>query len=419
MSKNVVPALADLRGVPLPLPSAPGYHVVQAVANAFGRTYLGIAFHPDGCARAGKAVLYSCQLTATGVTDWREHWQTPLASRYVQEGERIRLIDLEFGFTALLSGPDEKGLLAAFIDREASRLLVCRDGGNIDVEANPPAGARGRAPFRHLALTTDGVFASPASGPRGGVRLYRLTSEGSQAHTGWDAMPPPIEGEGRHVSSLMGHSGRLYAGIACPARGFELWCYDPSSPGQSNWQCLLDLGALRYSANAALIAIAPDGEGGHWLGTGGGENGPVGNEGAEILHQNATGEWEVAVGEARFSPAGLMLPTSCYGPGLDDHAFTRVRAFHVNRTSLWAVLSRTADGGAPRQATRVIVCSTREGAVNEISPVELDGMSEAASAEVRGFIDSAAGPLAFGVQFGDPSASASTPALWRLGLAHG
>jgi hypothetical protein len=420
MSKKNVPAPAAVRRIHLPLPSAPGYHVVQAVANAFGRTYLGIAFHPDGYATAGKAALYSCRLNANGVTDWREHWQSPLASRYVQEGERTRLIALEFGFTALLSGPDEKGLLAAFIDRATSRLLICRDGDSVDVEANPPAHATGRTPFRHLALTTGGVFASPASSPRNAsVRLYRRTSDDSRGLSDWETLTPPTEGNGRHISCLMGSSGRLYAGIACPARGFELWCYDPSSPVQSQWQCLLDLGALRYSANAELTAIAPDGNGGLWLGTGGGENGPVGDEGAEILRWDATGEWQLVMGEARFSPKGLVLPTSCCGPGVDDHAFTRVRALHANGTSLSAILSRTAGTGAPLHATRVLVCSMAGGTINQISPGELDGMSEPSSAEVRGFVDLAAEPLAFGTQFDDPSASASIPALWRLGLAHG
>jgi hypothetical protein len=410
--KNIVPAAAALERVDLPLPSAAGYHVVQAVANALGRTYLGIAFHPEGRARTGKAALYSCRLGKNGVTDWREHWQMPLTSRYIEEGGHSRLIALEFGFSALVAGPD--GLLAAFVDRTASRLLVLRDGDRVDVEANPPVQATERAPFRYLAQTADEVFASPAGSQRNaGVKLYRRKLDGSRGATDWNQLTPPVESDGRHVSCLLSNSGRLFVGLACPARGFELWAYDPSRPPNSQWQSLLDLGALRYSANAALTAIAPDGNGGLWLGTAGGEGGPVGDEGAEILYLNASGKWEVAVGEARFSPDGLKLPTSCCGPGVDDHSFTRVRGLHVKEASLFATLTGAVSASAPRPVTRSIVCSTPGGTINRIAPLELSGTPGPVSVEVRGFIDSDDGPVAFGTQFDDVRAMASAPAWWR------
>jgi hypothetical protein len=143
----------------------------------------------------------------------------------------------------------------------------------------------------------------------------------------------------------------------------------------------------------------------------------VGDEGAEILCLNGSGKWEVAIGEARFSPEGLKLPTNCCGPGVDDHSFTSVRALHGNGTSLLATLTRPVSAGVPRPVTRSIVCSTEGGSITRIAPLELSGTPGAVSVEVRGFIDSDAGPVACGTQFDDVRVLASAPALWRVGHA--
>lgn len=136
----------------------------------------------------------------------------------------------------------------------------------------------------------------------------------------WDAIAEAGFGddENHALCALAMVDGVLYAGTSSLVRGFQLW----SRTSGGTWQLLLINGAVRYSRNQRISAIS-GGNGEVLIGTGYRTTAPDDEEeavpiGPELLSLDLeSGQWEIIVGQPRFSNQGLKVPAALMGPGFD------------------------------------------------------------------------------------------------------
>lgn len=140
----------------------------------------------------------------------------------------------------------------------------------------------------------------------------------------WQPISAPGFGDAENtaISAMVVHDGQLFAATVNTRIGFQLW----SATASGTWEQKLREGAARFAMNPAVAVMA--GRGGDlWIGTTFPAKPPVpGLEWptAEVIVLHADGDWDLVMGEPRFTPQGLRFPMALYGPGFDDPAATAI-----------------------------------------------------------------------------------------------
>ena len=159
----------------------------------------------------------------------------------------------------------------------------------------------------------------------------RLVSKGGDASSGWDPIPAP--GNSDRISGFAIFDETLHATVDDARRGFGLWKL-PSGEGPvkaESWQSVLKLGAFRYLLNANVLELVSC-EDALYLAVGLRKALPVDKSvGAVARHDfellrvyPGGGEWDVVIGQPRFTPDGLKAPLSGRGPGFYERASMQV-----------------------------------------------------------------------------------------------
>lgn len=139
---------------------------------------------------------------------------------------------------------------------------------------------------------------------------------------------------GRRISAIASNLGYLYAAIADPIAGCDLYRRSLDAP-EPGWTMVFSRGASRFALNAAVSAIARYGDcllvGTAAMATGAFSGG---NRGPELLIVEPDGSWDLIIGQMRLSPEGLRIPASALPPGLDS----------VRNAAISAIASGTPGG---------------------------------------------------------------------------
>jgi hypothetical protein len=184
--------------------------------------------------------------------------------------------------------------------------------------------------FRGLVALNGWLFAAPAGTVSRTVADLNLApaalvyANDDPARAPWRRAAEPGFGDpaNRCVFSLAVAHGHLYAGTGHPTRGFQLWRTRAEGAPPFAWERVLTDGAWRYSHNLSTGAMAEFG-GDLYLGSGipglgYDRDNDVGPAACELIRMRPDGSWDLIFGEPRFTPAGLKVPLSGHGPGLDD-----------------------------------------------------------------------------------------------------
>lgn len=153
----------------------------------------------------------------------------------------------------------------------------------------------------------------------------------------------------RYITAFASHGGRLYAAIADHAAGFEIWRGTASDGAASiAWEPVLERGAYRYALNRSVPNMVSFGD--HvLLGTSCLEPPSIEDlpSAPEIIQLDADGAWELVIGQPRFSPAGLKVPTSALAAGFGLLKGAASILLRTHRDQLFA-LAQPIGGGHPQ-----------------------------------------------------------------------
>lgn len=160
--------------------------------------------------------------------------------------------------------------------------------------------------------------------------LYRL--EVGTAHAGiaaLDLATLELSG-GRMITGLVLIGDWLYVMVADATAGFDIFRAHATSHSPT-FEAMLERGAQRFALNAVVSAVAPYPSaplGTLLLGTaalaGGDEL--VGNWGPELLRLEPDGNWDIVLGQPRFTPVGLKRPLYNSLPGIGGQSNVAVKA---------------------------------------------------------------------------------------------
>jgi hypothetical protein len=231
-----------------------------------------------------------------------------------------------------------------------SELIEVKEEGTLMRSANPSL-TPGLPPIGELEFLEGRVFAIPAAPEiavtTGGKSVARIFVAGSRGLGDWVDAAPPGFGDSENVfaSAIAAFSGRIYVAVANPWSGFQLWHTEGSGSPPFSWTPVLKEGAYRFTLNATATALVPDGDQ-LYIATSATASKLVdaGIRAPEILRIDKDGNWDVVVGTARFTPAGLKRPVSGYAAGfgaVDRAAFTRMH--RLNGTSVVRLNRYVAD----------------------------------------------------------------------------
>jgi hypothetical protein len=155
-------------------------------------------------------------------------------------------------------------------------------------------------------------------------------------------LPPNLEGSGIVQGGVV-FNDLLYLAVADAEGGFQLWKTDPRT--ESDWACVLDQGAGRYVRNQGIwqMALFQDAL---YLSTGPARTTNYGpRDGAEIIRLTADDQWDLILGEPRFSTLGLQVPYAVMGPGFDENGQVIIPGLASFEDRLWALSQIPPDEG--------------------------------------------------------------------------
>ncbi len=362
-------------------------------------------------------------LRYTAETDtWEEVYKAPLIKADIKASARMtgfpvmqRLAQLkgkkkapseyvprERGFRCMTvlrkPGEDSTVLCVSTMSHWGSRLMVSEDGEHFTEISEPGLGNPDILSFRCVVPFQDKLFIAPVGSVKGEVLERNLSdiatlyvSEDPFSDQWIEAMEPGFGDErNRGIFSLAPFNGFLYAGTSNPRRGFEIWKTDASGKPPYRWQRVLAEGASRYSLNhtaATLtefngrlyVSSAIPG-----LGQDKAEN--IGPAAAELLRIAPDDSWELVVGTPRFTPDGLKVPLSLFGPGFNDPENSVFWAMSAHGGCLYAgshhnEVWRHALAGDDVIKGGFQLWGSRDGETWE--PITLDGFNDPYSVGIR------------------------------------
>lgn len=364
----------------------PRSRVAHCLAWFQDRLFVGVT-HPKGSGPTDCARILSWS-PETG--EWKKVFESPLRQadaradaqdilRSRQSGPAVTdLVPHYRGFRAMavFQGKSDPHpcLYVSTICHWGAEILRSEDGQNFEVVTEPGLGDRNLLSFRVMFSHGGKLFVAPTGRVEDSGRMdrnfsgdCRLFCTDDPRRGNWQAATPPGMGDPNNTTLTQGISfaGQLYVGTGNPERGFQIWRSDLSGAPPFHWEPVIIDGAGRYALNETAISMAVLGEylyvGSGLPGLGYDKANDVGPAAAEIIRIGADGRWDLVVGSPRFSPDGLKVPLSAFGPGFDDfynsafwvmatHADTlyvgthhwqpfesvRARTFPVGGCELWA-----------------------------------------------------------------------------------
>ena len=177
-------------------------------------------------------------------------------------------------------------------------------------------------------------------------RLFRLEAEAERnGAAALDLAPLGLSG-GRLITGLVLSGDWLHVLVADATAGFDVFRARATAP-RPVLEAVLERGAQRFALNAAVSAAVPCPGAPPdtlLLGTaalaGGDEQ--VGSWGPELLRLWPDGDWDIIMGQPRFTPAGLKRPLCDSLPGFGNRTNAAVRAIATaevgGRSRTYAVL---------------------------------------------------------------------------------
>jgi hypothetical protein len=323
----------------------PRSRVAHSCAVFRDRLYLGVT-HPNGEGPEDAARILSYDF---GTGEWTERHRSPLrpaddramAADILRKGGGRRVVSEEGvprdrghrGMCVFQGASDPApALYVSTISNWGGLILRSADGESFDVVSAPGLGDDRLLSFRALVPFGKRLFTTPIGSisegkldRNGTVEPVVMVSEDPASGVWHKASLPgfgdPCNGVIFQLAVLGDH---LYAGTGNPTRGFEIWRTRAEGPPPYAWERVLDRGAGRFSLNASVAAMVPF-NGALYIGTGlpglGRDRAhDVGPAAAELVRLWPDGQFEVVVGEPRFSASGLQVPLSEMLPGFDDPA---------------------------------------------------------------------------------------------------
>lgn len=369
------------------LPEASRY-LIQAAAWFQGWLYLGITCYPTDPYQAGTTLLLRHRLRESG---WESLHAAPIESRWVARDGQYRQFPLELGWRTMTVLPGHfqptPTLYAIRLGLRAPALLHTEDGIHFREAPNPGAGG-GHGPFVSLHGFSGKVLALPASA------VHDTGRDGAVAYVTGDPLSQPWQlacepgfgdPENRTLDALQVAHGQLYAAAGNPLGGFHLWKTSARSQPPFAWELVLNEGTQRYTLNPHVetMTVFQDAL---YLGTRSPRPDPdweFATSGAEIIRVLPDGRWELVVGTPRFSPIGLQVPLSTYGPGFGDTRNGRISRLAATPDALYAALGRHESSSADTasEAGGFELWKTHDG--EDWQAITRDNFEQPAATELR------------------------------------
>jgi len=163
----------------------------------------------------------------------------------------------------------------------------------------------------------------------------------------WHQLAPPgFDDEGSTgVASLAVAHDHLYVGISNPLSGYQIWRLPVADAvgkavADASWEQILQKGAWRFNHNLSPVSMCAFG-GALYIGSGLPGMGydrdhDVGPAAAELIRLSADGQWDLLMGEPRFTPDGFKVPLSAKGTGFGDPCNGAISTLVVHADTLFA-----------------------------------------------------------------------------------
>lgn len=338
---------ADFTAIPLPLLATPGDHRIQIAAFFKKRLYIGVTSYADGPETTATARILRYY---PGAERWETVYETAVEKPSLSATPRRRF-PLELGWRAIQVIPTTTGSDALWITHLSlhhSQLLYSEDGVHFETLPNPGKTPSPVTPFSQLHSFQGWLFAAPAGAMSDGIAeksgsgalLY--VTRAPRAND-WRLANSPGFGDPHNqvIHGLQSFNNWLYVTVGNPFAGFQLWRTQALGDPPFVWEQVLDQGAQRHTLNKTVAAMAVF-QNALYLGTGIPETEPLLDEaaGAEIIRVFPNGRWELVMGKPRFSPIGLQVPISAYGPGFNENRNTLVAVLASSGHALYAAVVR-------------------------------------------------------------------------------
>lgn len=321
----------------------PRSRVAHCLAWFRDRLYVGVT-HPKGSG-PGDAARILCWSPDTG--EWKKVFESPLrqadARASAQDILRSRqstqdvsdMVPHYRGFRAMtvFQGKSDPHpcLYISSICHWGAEILRSEDGDIFEVVTEPGLGDPNLLSFRVMFSHGGRLFVAPTGRVDDSGRMdrnfsgdCRLFFTDDPLNGDWQPAMEPGMGDPANATLTQGVSfaGQLYVGTGNPERGFQIWRSDLSGEAPFRWEPVIVDGAGRYALNETAISMAVLGDhlyvGSGLPGLGYDKANDVGPAAAEIIRIDRDGHWDLLIGSPRFSPDGLKVPLSAYGPGFDD-----------------------------------------------------------------------------------------------------
>lgn len=186
---------------------------------------------------------------------------------------------------------------------------------------------------------------------------FRLPPRGSLTPEELDLSPLALS-TGRAITGIALQAGWLYAFVSDATGGFGVFRTPADGNTPPRFDPVLGDGAQRFALNAVVsaVGVAPQGL---LLGTAALAPGAVkvGNWGPELLLLRHDGDWELLIGQPRFTPDGLKRPVSGRMPGMDNPGNAAVKAIATRRVeggTMTYVLIQDFDGDAVQNRRQAV-----------------------------------------------------------------
>ncbi len=268
--------------------------------------------------------------------EWTTVYESP--PQPLGDGSRISR-DYAISMLKVLQAPDDKApcLYAGTASILGGQILRSEDGESFERASTHGLSDDTQLSVAELVGFGKNLFAVPRGTITDAVHearwspepmIYMATpgkkGEDGEAETEW--VPACLPGFGDltnlEVATLTEANGALYASTINPSHGFQLWRTEAKGKPPFKWEKVLDRGAWRYALNMEVTSACAFGDA-LYLGTGLSGRGhdathDIGPGAAELIRVRSDGSWDLLVGEMRFSPDGLLVPSTAMGPGFHN-----------------------------------------------------------------------------------------------------
>jgi SAM-dependent methyltransferase len=281
-------------------------------------------------------------LDATGLEQNCQIWRSsPLGGPFEQvfESPRIESQDgrykvwRDFGYRSMVvcrtETDDAEALyVSTMSSSKAPGALILRsaDGERFEAVTDPGIGDSRVSSYRALVGFKGRLFAAPAGSGRMWASAFPGVVLECRDPRKKEWRPASLPGFGDSTSAgvfeMAVFDGHLYAGVANPYTGIQVWKTDASGNPPYRWTSVLSGGAGRGKLNQAVMSMFPF-QGALYVGTGirrGGydrefETGPAAGELIRIFPDD---RYELVMGQERKSDGIDLKPLSGLGPGFDN-----------------------------------------------------------------------------------------------------